>query len=71
MAENKLTVTLHNGEQLLLQLNVLIQRNDAYWRLRQEQYFRQVSIDPLGALCWPEGEDIAPEALERYICNDK
>ena len=23
-------------------------------------------IYPLGALCWPEGEDLAPESLARY-----
>ena len=29
--------------------------------------FRQVSIDPIGGICWPEGEDLAPDGLERYL----
>lgn len=24
-------------------------------------------LDPLGGLCWPEGEDLAPDGLERYF----
>jgi hypothetical protein len=23
-------------------------------------------IDPIGGICWPEGEDLAPDGLERY-----
>ncbi len=25
-----------------------------------------VAIDPLGGLYWPEGEDLAPDGLDRY-----
>lgn len=68
MPEEKWRVRVHlkTGENWLIDLESLVQRRDAYWRLRQERYFRQVRIDPLGALCWPEGEDLAPESLECY-----
>lgn len=65
----RLQVLLKNGEQWQVDLDSLVQRRTACWRLRQERYFRQVSIDPLGALCWPEGEDLAPESLAHYRCN--
>jgi hypothetical protein len=69
LEQHRLQLLLNSGEQWLIDLDPLIQRRDAYWRLRQERYFRQVSTDPLGALCWPEGEDLAPESLARYRCN--
>ncbi len=62
----RLKVKLSNDKELTLNLEPLIQSRDAYWRLRQERYFRQVSIDPIGGICWPEGEDLAPDGLERY-----
>ena len=69
LERHRLRVSLKSGEQWPIDLDPLIQRREAYWRLRQERYFRQVQIDPLGALCWPEGEDLAPESLARYRCH--
>lgn len=69
LEQHRLRVRLNSGEQWLIDLGPLIQRRDGYWRLRQHRYFRQVAIDPLGALCWPEGEDLAPESLSRYRCH--
>ena len=63
----RLQVRLTDDQELTLNLELLIQSRDAYWRLRQESYFRQVSIDPIGGICWPEGEDLAPDGLERYL----
>ncbi len=60
---------MDDGRCLTLDLGPLIQRRDAYWRLRQDRYFRQVSLDPLGGICWPEGEDLAPDGLERYMAE--
>lgn len=65
----KLKVRLTNGQELTLNLEPLIESRDAYWRLRQERYFRQVSIDPIGGICWPEGEDLASDGLGRYVCQ--
>ncbi len=31
--------------------------------LRDVTIFRQVSIDEFGAVCWPNGADLAPDAL--------
>ena len=31
--------------------------------LRDEAYFAQVSVDAYGVICWPNGADLAPDAL--------
>lgn len=66
----RLQVCMDDGRRLELDLHSLIQRRVAYWRLRQDRYFRQVSLDPLGGICWPEGEDLAPDGLERYSTKE-
>mgnify|MGYP001114178301 CR=1 FL=1 len=35
--------------------------------LRDEAYFRQVGIDEFGVVCWPNGADLAPDALHKAI----
>ncbi|WP_082674711.1 DUF2442 domain-containing protein [Thiohalocapsa sp. ML1] len=69
LEHHRVEVSLASGERWTIDLEALIQRRDAYWRLRRHRYFRQVGVDPLGALCWPEGEDLAPESLARYRCD--
>ncbi len=66
-----LHVRFADGRRVTLDLALLIERRDAYWRLRQDRYFRRVGIDPLGAICWPEGEDLAPNGLERYVVAEQ
>ena len=65
----RLEVELRSGENILLDLERLIQQRDVYWRLRQPRYFSMVSVDPLGGICWPEGEDLAPDGLGRYVVS--
>jgi Protein of unknown function (DUF2442) len=35
--------------------------------LRDEALFRQVTVDDYGAVCWPNGADLAPDAIYREI----
>ena len=35
--------------------------------LRDESIFRQVFVDDFGAICWPNGADLAPDALYEQI----
>ena len=60
---------LRSGETVFLDLEALIRQRDVYWRLRQSRYFSMVSVDPLGGICWPEGEDLAPDGLDRYVVS--
>jgi hypothetical protein len=35
--------------------------------LRNESMFRQVFIDEFGAICWPNGADLAPDAIHQTL----
>jgi len=37
--------------------------------LRDEAMFNSVSIDPYGVVCWPNGADLAPDALHQTLIN--
>ena len=63
----RLQVEFENGQEIILNLKNLIQNREHYWRLKNPRYFRQVQIDPLGGIHWPEGEDLAPDGLQRYL----
>ena len=65
-----LQVIFENGQEMRLSLEKLIQTRERYWRLKSPRYFRQAQIDTLGGICWPEGEDLAPDGLERYLIID-
>ena len=65
----RLEVELRSGETVFLDLETLIRQRDAYWRLRQSRYFAMVSVDPLGRICWLEGEDLAPNGLDLYVVS--
>jgi hypothetical protein len=64
---HQLEVEFEDQKTVILDLGDLINRRDFYWRLKNRRYFNRVGIDPLGGICWPEGEDLAPDGLERYI----
>lgn len=36
--------------------------------LRDPAYFELVSVDEYGAVCWPNGADLAPDGLYQRIC---
>ena len=35
--------------------------------LRDEAVFRQVMVDEFGAVCWPNGPDLAPDAMHSEL----
>ena len=39
--------------------------------LRDEALFRMVTIDAYGAVCWPSGPDLAPDAMYREITKKR
>ncbi len=67
LPDYRLQVVLDDDQELLLNLKNLVERRESYWRLRNLRYFYQVTTDPLGGICWPEGEDLAPDGLSRYL----
>jgi hypothetical protein len=41
----------------------------AFEALRDPLLFAQVGVDEYGAVCWPNGADLAPDALYRTISS--
>src|SRR5215470_3484793 len=37
--------------------------------LRDEAVFRQVTVDEFGAVCWPNGPDLAPDAMHSELAG--
>ena len=37
--------------------------------LRDEALFGKASIDEFGVVCWPNGADLAPDALHRQVSD--
>ena len=65
----RLEVELRRDQTVFRDLEALICQRNGYWRLRQARYFAMVSVDTLGGICWPEGEDLAPDGLDRYVVS--
>ncbi|MEI7841042.1 MAG: DUF2442 domain-containing protein [Methylococcaceae bacterium] len=61
-----LYVTRQDGQEIELDLTPLIETREAFWRLKNFRYFRNVDIDPLGGIFWSEGEDISPTKIFHY-----
>ncbi len=62
----RILLTMEDGEKSELDLTPLITKRESFWRLKNFRYFRKVALDPLGGLCWPEGEDISPGRIYYY-----
>jgi hypothetical protein len=39
--------------------------------LRDPEVFSQVGVDEFGAICWPNGADLAPDALYQQLLNHR
>lgn len=67
LPSQRVEITTKSRPTLVVELSGLIGARDILWRLRQERYFKMVRVDEQGVPCWPEGEDLAPESLGRYV----
>jgi hypothetical protein len=54
------------GKEIKLDLTPLIENREAFWRLKNFRYFRNVEVDTLGGIFWSEGEDISPTKIFEY-----
>jgi Protein of unknown function (DUF2442) len=43
---------------------------EVFRRLRDEAVFRQVTVDEFGAVCWPNGPDLAPDAMHSELSEE-
>ena len=43
---------------------------EVFRSLRDQELFRQVTIDEFGAVCWPNGPDLAPDAMHSELAGE-
>jgi hypothetical protein len=43
---------------------------EVFQPLRDEAVFRQVTVDEFGAVCWPNGPDLAPDAMHSELAGE-
>lgn len=43
---------------------------EVFQPLRNEAKFGQVTIDEFGAVCWPDGPDLAPDAMHSELTGE-
>ena len=65
LTDFRVRVELQNGRRGVLDLKPYLEWN-AYKALKDPAYFGQLRVEH-GVLCWPQGEDIAPENLEEDL----
>ena len=62
LANYRLQVRFDDGLQGIVSLEDELY-GPVFEPLRDPKFFAQVSIDEYGAICWPNGADLAPDAL--------
>jgi hypothetical protein len=43
---------------------------EVFQPLRDEAVFRQMTVDEFGAVCWPNGPDLAPDAMHSELAGE-
>ena len=53
-----------DGKKGIVDFSAYVTRGGVFARLADMTYFKRFSVNKeLGVLCWPDGQDIAPETL--------
>ncbi len=66
-----LELIFENGRKGLVDFSDYIQKGGVFARLSDLSYFKQFYVNKeLGALCWPDGLDIAPETLHHKATGE-
>lgn len=65
-AEYRLYVEFEDGVQGEVDLSLRL-FGSMFEPLRNRELFEQVRIDEFGAVCWPNGADLAPDALHEAV----
>jgi hypothetical protein len=64
LRDYKIALTFENGREGVVDLKEFSKIGGVFENFSDLEYFRKFSInDELGVLCWPNGEDIAPETI--------
>lgn len=66
---HRLRVRFGDGVEGIVDISGLITKG-VFRALADENVFRQASIDEHGAVCWPGGLDLAPDAMHAALKQD-
>jgi hypothetical protein len=66
IADWKLEVTFADGKKGVVSIKESL-FGPVFEQLKDPAYFAQVRIDDFGVVCWPNGADLAPDALYEQI----
>ena len=67
----RVEIVFENGKKGIVDLRRYVERGGIFHRLADEEYCKQVSVNgDIGTICWPEGQDIAPESLYRQVTGE-
>lgn len=66
----RLRVRFNDGKEGMVDMNQLIHGGNAgiFAALREPAVFAQVRVE-MGAVTWPSGQDLAPDAMYQAICE--
>lgn len=65
-AGHRLAVTFTDGTSGIVDLSSRL-FGPMFEPLREPGFFAQARVDEFGAICWPNGADLAPDALYRQL----
>jgi Protein of unknown function (DUF2442) len=66
MSDSKLEIAFSNGVSGIISIKGRL-FGPVFEPLKDPQLFNQVRVDEFGAICWPNGADMAPDALYEKI----
>jgi hypothetical protein len=62
LADYRLHVTFDDGTEGVVELQARL-FGPMFEPLRDPAFFAQAAVDKFGVICWPNGADLAPDAL--------
>lgn len=68
--EFKINIQFENGKEGIVDFKEFTEHGGVFYSLKDKNYFKKFYINrELGTICWPDGQDIAPEAIYSKIKN--
>jgi len=69
LPNHRLHVEFDDGVAGTIDLSAELDR-EVFRPLRGDTLFRQVTVDDFGAICWPNGPDLAPDVTHDELTGD-
>ena len=67
----RVEIVFDNGKKGIVDLREYAEQGGIFNRLADEEYCKQVYVNKdIGTICWPEGQDIAPESLYSQVTGE-